>query len=58
VRSGRVHVRLRVRVCPELVSWILGFGPEARVIGPPRLKRQIRRLAQRMARTHRAETAR
>ena len=58
VRSGRVHVRLRVRVCPELVSWILGFGPEARVIGPPRLKRQIGRLAQRMARTHRAaETA-
>ena len=54
VRSGRVHVRLRVRLCPELVSWILGFGPEARVIGPPRLKRQIGRLAQRMARTHRA----
>jgi predicted DNA-binding transcriptional regulator YafY len=53
VRSGRVHVRLRVRVCPELISWILGFGPEARVIGPPRLKRQIGRLAQRMARTHR-----
>jgi len=54
VRSGRVHLRLRVRLCPELVSWILGFGPEARVIGPPRLKRQIGRLAQRMARTHRA----
>ncbi|TMB09043.1 MAG: WYL domain-containing protein [Deltaproteobacteria bacterium] len=57
VRSGRVHVRLRVRVCPELVSWILGFGPEARVIGPPRLKRQIGRLAQRMARTHQADAA-
>ena len=55
VRSGRVHLRLRVRLCPELVSWILGFGPEARVIGPPRLKRQIGRLAQRMARTHRAK---
>ena len=57
VRSGRVHVRLRVRICPELVSWILGFGPEARVIGPPRLKRQIGRLAQRMARTHQADAA-
>ena len=54
VRSGRVHVRLRVRVCPELISWILGFGPEARVIGPPRLKRQIGHLVQRMAKTHRA----
>ena len=57
VRSGRVHVRLRVRVCPELVSWILGFGPDARVIGPPRLKRHIGRLAQRMARTHHADGA-
>lgn len=57
VRSGRVHVRLRVRVCPELVGWILGFGPDARVIGPPRLKRQIGRLAQRMAKTHRADAA-
>jgi len=57
VRSGRVHVRLRVRVCPELVSWILGFGPDARVIGPPRLKRHIGRLAQRMARTHYADSA-
>ena len=57
VRSGRVHVRLRVRACPELVSWILGFGPDARVIGPPRLKRHIGRLAQRMARTHHADGA-
>jgi len=45
VRSGRVHVRLRVRLCPEVVAWILGFGPDARVVGPPLLKRRIARLA-------------
>jgi len=52
VRAGRVHVRLRVRVCPELVSWILGFGADARVIGPPFLKQRIARLTREMARIH------
>ena len=31
MRGGRIHVRLRVRLCPEVVAWILGFGPDARV---------------------------
>src|SRR5207245_9785620 len=39
VHPGRVHVRLRVRVCPELVSWTLGFGPDAPVIAPRRSQR-------------------
>ena len=26
-RAGRLHVRLRVRLCPEVVAWSLGFGP-------------------------------
>ncbi|HYV67572.1 MAG TPA: WYL domain-containing protein [Myxococcales bacterium] len=52
VRAGRVHVRLRVRVDPELLSWILGFGPDARVIGPPSLKQRIARLSREMARVH------
>jgi predicted DNA-binding transcriptional regulator YafY len=50
VRAGRVHVRLRVRVCPEIVSWILGLGADARVVGPPVLARRIARLSQQMAR--------
>src|SRR3954447_8497422 len=57
-RAGRVHVRLRVRLCPEVVSWILGFGPDARVVGPPELKRRISELAQAMARVHRPGAAR
>ncbi len=52
LRSGRVHVRLRVRLCPEVVAWILGFGPDVRVVAPEALRLRIGRLAQRMARVH------
>ena len=34
---------------PELISWILGFGPEVRVEGPPALTERIRRLHQEAA---------
>jgi len=53
VRAGRVHVRLRVRLCPEVISWILGFGPDVRVLEPVALRRRIARLAQQIARAHR-----
>jgi predicted DNA-binding transcriptional regulator YafY len=52
VRAGRVHVRMRVRLHPEVVSWILGFGPDARVVEPNHLKQRIARLAAQMARVH------
>src|SRR5436190_567371 len=39
VRGGRIHVRLRVRLCPEVVAWILGFGPDVRVVEPKALRR-------------------
>ena len=54
VRAGRVHVRLRVRLCPELVAWILGFGPDIRVVEPEPLRRRIARLARQMAKAHAA----
>ena len=53
VRGDRVHVRMRVRLCPEVVAWVLGFGPEVRVISPPVLRKRIARLARQMARVHR-----
>ncbi|HEY6912195.1 MAG TPA: WYL domain-containing protein, partial [Myxococcales bacterium] len=52
VRGGRVHVRLRVRLCPEVVAWILGFGPDVRVVDPKPLQLRIARLARQMARVH------
>ena len=54
VRAGRVHVRLRVRVCPELVSWILGFGADVRVIEPQSLRLRIARLSREMEKAHHA----
>src|SRR5438105_10025984 len=55
VHAGRIHVRLRVRVCPEVVMWALGFGADARVIAPRSLGRRIAQVARRMARAHREE---
>ena len=52
VRGGRIHVRLRVRLCPEVVAWILGFGPDVRVVEPKALRRRIARLARQMASVH------
>jgi predicted DNA-binding transcriptional regulator YafY len=52
-RGGRIHVRVRVRLDPEVVAWILGFGPDVRVIEPDSLRRRIARLAAQMARAHR-----
>ncbi|MCA1829156.1 MAG: WYL domain-containing protein [Myxococcales bacterium] len=54
MRDGRIHLRLRVRLCPEVVAWILGFGPEVRVVEPAALRRRIARLAEQMSRVHRA----
>jgi predicted DNA-binding transcriptional regulator YafY len=57
-RAGRIHVRLKVRICPEVVSWILGLGDDVRVIEPRSLGRRVERLARRMARVHRAHSGR
>jgi hypothetical protein len=34
-------VRLRVRLCPEVESWILGFGEEAYVVRPKALRLRL-----------------
>jgi predicted DNA-binding transcriptional regulator YafY len=52
VRGGRVHVRLRVRVCPEVIQWLLGFGADVQIIAPVALRERIARLTARMAKVH------
>jgi len=52
LRGGRVHVRMRVRICPEVIQWLLGFGAEVRVIAPVALRERVARLATRMAKAH------
>jgi predicted DNA-binding transcriptional regulator YafY len=42
--AGGVHLHLDVSAPEELERWLLGFGPDARVIEPVRLADQINRL--------------
>ncbi len=49
--NGSVHVYLRVRVCRELETWVLGFGEFAVVAKPPVLRQNI---AVRLAKAHAA----
>lgn len=53
VTNDGVHVHLTVRVCAELVAWILGFGDEAEVIAPASLRDQVADRVQRMAAIYR-----
>ena len=47
-KSG-MEVTLRVRLCPEVETWILGFGEDAEVLSPPELREQIARRIGRSA---------
>ncbi|HXG71910.1 MAG TPA: WYL domain-containing protein, partial [Gemmatimonadaceae bacterium] len=41
LEGGTLRVTLNVCNDRALVAWVLGFGPEARVVSPPALARQI-----------------
>lgn len=41
VHPDHVVIRLRVRVCPELLGWIRSFGSEARAITPETLRETL-----------------
>jgi predicted DNA-binding transcriptional regulator YafY len=53
VGSDHVRVKLRVRVCPELEAWILGFGSEAEVVRPAALRGRMVAHARGLMRTYR-----
>ena len=42
------ELRIRVRQCPELERWALGFGADAEVMQPPELRQKIAETARRM----------
>ncbi|MEC7948619.1 MAG: WYL domain-containing protein, partial [Myxococcota bacterium] len=42
--DGGVTLCMRVAMGPELVQWIMGFGPDVRVEGPGELADRVRRL--------------
>ncbi|MEL6348864.1 MAG: transcriptional regulator [Myxococcota bacterium] len=43
-RDGGLILRMRVGISPELVNWIMSFGPGVKVHSPPELADQVRRL--------------
>ena len=44
LQDGGVRLTMQVSIAPELIQWILGFGPEVRVEGPAELADRIRTL--------------
>lgn len=52
-----VLVTLSVRITPEVVAWVLGFGADAEVLAPSSLRAQIGRHANAMAKRYRARFA-
>jgi predicted DNA-binding transcriptional regulator YafY len=48
LKGGRIRMNLRVAVCPELVTWVLGFGGQARVVRPESLSKAIQSEAWRL----------
>lgn len=39
--DGRVELRMRLGALPEVLRWVLGWGPAAEVIGPRELRQQV-----------------
>lgn len=50
-----VRVTIDVHLCPEVEAWVLGFGDEAEVIGPPELREKIAKKARGMAQRYGSE---
>jgi len=44
--DGSVRVRLRAGITPEMVKWILGYGPDCRVLTPDTLRNQVHTIAE------------
>ncbi len=51
--SDGVVVRLRVGVCPELEGFLMSFGPECEVLGPPALRARIAASAHGLSQVYR-----
>lgn len=47
--DGALDVELRAPLCPPLVSWLLGWGSQVRVISPATLAERVRRAHARAA---------
>jgi proteasome accessory factor B len=55
VERDHVVVRMRVRLCPELEAWLLGFGEDAEVVAPAELRTRIAKRVGEAARAYERE---
>lgn len=53
-RDGSVRLSMELPITPEVISWILSFGDQARVVRPPELSRRIAGILVRAARQYHA----
>ena len=51
--DGRLKLKMLVQSTPEILSWILSFGPEVTVISPPWLREQVAENAARVCALYR-----
>ena len=50
--DGRIRIALELAETPELCSWILGFGPNAKVISPETLAEKVAVMAMKTAKVY------
>jgi predicted DNA-binding transcriptional regulator YafY len=51
-RGGRVVLSMELPITPEVTSWVLSFGAQARVLKPPRLVAEVSRALRQAARQY------
>ncbi len=50
--GGHILARLTAGVTPEMVRWVLGYGPHCRVLTPESLREQVRTMAEETTRVY------
>ena len=56
VDNAELILKMNVAIVHELISWILGFGPDVKVLSPPSLKETIYDLHKRALENFDSET--
>lgn len=57
LENGKIRVQLEVSQTPELISWILGFGPNAKVKSPDSLAERIAISAMKIAKQYKTKVS-
>ena len=55
--DGTIVMSLEAAITPELIQWVLGFGPNAKVLGPTKLQKEILKWASETVEQYEGEAA-